>query len=107
MSRSRLSCPGSCARRTSGEAGSSRCARARSRWVPPGCSGAAGLPPARPAPTHWEECALLARQYPAAKVDPDVLFTDEDDILTSAGSAASIDLCLHLVRQDYGTEIAT
>jgi transcriptional regulator GlxA family with amidase domain len=69
--------------------------------------GAAGLLDGRRATTHWEECALLARQYPAAKVDPDVLFTDEDDILTSAGSAASIDLCLHLVRKDYGTEIAT
>jgi AraC family transcriptional activator FtrA len=69
--------------------------------------GAAGLLDGRRATTHWEECALLARQYPAAKVDPDVLFTDEDDILTSAGSAASIDLCLHLVRKDHGTEIAT
>jgi AraC family transcriptional regulator, transcriptional activator FtrA len=69
--------------------------------------GAAGLLDGRRATTHWEECALLARRYPAAKVDPDVLFTDEDDILTSAGSAASIDLCLHLVRKDHGTEIAT
>ena len=69
--------------------------------------GAAGLLDGRRATTHWEECAELARQYPAAKVDPDVLFTDDGDILTSAGSAASIDLCLHLVRQDYGTEIAT
>jgi transcriptional regulator GlxA family with amidase domain len=69
--------------------------------------GAAGLLDGRRATTHWEECALLARQYPAAKVDPDVLFTDDDDILTSAGSAASIDLCLHVVRKDYGTEIAT
>ena len=69
--------------------------------------GAAGLLDGRRATTHWEECALLARRYPAAKVDPDVLFTDEDGILTSAGSAASIDLCLHLVRTDHGTEIAT
>jgi len=69
--------------------------------------GAAGLLDGRRATTHWEECAQLAGQYPAAKVDPDVLFTDEDDILTSAGSAASIDLCLHLVRKDHGTEIAT
>ncbi|HEX5290666.1 MAG TPA: helix-turn-helix domain-containing protein [Streptosporangiaceae bacterium] len=69
--------------------------------------GAAGLLDGRPATTHWEECALLASRYPAAKVDPGVLFTDEDGILTSAGSAASIDLCLHLVRTDYGTEIAT
>ncbi|HMG62474.1 MAG TPA: DJ-1/PfpI family protein, partial [Streptosporangiaceae bacterium] len=69
--------------------------------------GAAGLLDGRRATTHWEECAELARRYPAAKVDPGVLFTDEDDILTSAGSAASIDLCLHLVRKDHGTEIAT
>jgi transcriptional regulator GlxA family with amidase domain len=69
--------------------------------------GAAGLLDGRRATTHWEECAELARQYPAAKVDPDVLFTDDDDILTSAGSAASIDLCLHVVRKDHGTEIAT
>ena len=69
--------------------------------------GAAGLLDGRRATTHWEECARLARQYPAAKVDPDVLFTDDGDILTSAGSAASIDLCLHVVRTDYGTEIAT
>jgi AraC family transcriptional activator FtrA len=69
--------------------------------------GAAGLLDGRRATTHWEECGLLAARYPAAKVDPGVLFTDEDGILTSAGSAASIDLCLHLVRTDYGTEIAT
>ena len=69
--------------------------------------GAAGLLDGRRVTTHWEECAELARQYPLAKVDPDVLFTDEGDILTSAGSAASIDLCLHLVRRDYGTEVAT
>jgi AraC family transcriptional activator FtrA len=69
--------------------------------------GAAGLLDGRRATTHWEECAELARRYPLATVDPDVLFTDEGDILTSAGSAASIDLCLHLVRTDYGAEIAT
>jgi AraC family transcriptional activator FtrA len=69
--------------------------------------GAAGLLDGRRATTHWEECAELARLNPAARIDPDVLFTDEGDILTSAGSAASIDLCLHLVRTDYGTEIAT
>jgi AraC family transcriptional regulator, transcriptional activator FtrA len=69
--------------------------------------GAAGLLDGRRATTHWEECAELALRYPLATVDPDVLFTDEGDILTSAGSAASIDLCLHLVRADYGAEIAT
>jgi AraC family transcriptional activator FtrA len=76
------------------------------------CTGAfalagAGLLDGRRATTHWTECDELARRYPGVTVDPGVLFVDEGDILTSAGSAASIDLCLHLVRQDYGTEIAT
>ena len=69
--------------------------------------GAAGLLDGRRVTTHWEDCAELARQYPLAAVDPGVLFTDEGDILTSAGSAASIDLCLHIVRTDYGTAVAT
>jgi AraC family transcriptional regulator, transcriptional activator FtrA len=76
------------------------------------CTGAfalaaAGLLDGRRATTHWTECADLARRYPKVTVDPGVLFVDEGDIFTSAGSAAGIDLCLHLVRQDYGTEIAT
>jgi transcriptional regulator GlxA family with amidase domain len=76
------------------------------------CTGAfavaaAGLLDGRRATTHWTECGQLARQYPKVTVDPGVLFVDEGDILTSAGSAAGIDLCLHVVRQDYGTEIAT
>ena len=76
------------------------------------CTGAfalaaAGLLDGRRATTHWAECDELARRYPRVTVDPGVLFVDEGDILTSAGSAAGIDLCLHLVRQDYGTEIAT
>lgn len=76
------------------------------------CTGAfavaaAGLLDGRRATTHWTECDELARQYPKVTVDPGVLFVDEGEILTSAGSAAGIDLCLHVVRQDYGTEIAT
>jgi AraC family transcriptional regulator, transcriptional activator FtrA len=76
------------------------------------CTGAfavaaAGLLDGRRATTHWTECGELARRYPKVTVDPGVLFVDEGDILTSAGSAAGIDLCLHLIRQDYGTEIAT
>jgi transcriptional regulator GlxA family with amidase domain len=75
------------------------------------CTGAsilarAGLLDGRRATTHWSECETLARQYPLVEVDPNVLYVDEGDLLTSAGSAASIDLLLHLVRQDYGTEIA-
>ena len=76
------------------------------------CTGAfalasAGLLDGRRATTHWTECAELARRFPAVQVDPKVLFVDEGDIMTSAGSAAGIDLCLHIVRQDYGTELAT
>jgi AraC family transcriptional regulator, transcriptional activator FtrA len=75
------------------------------------CTGAfvlaeAGLLTGRHATTHWSECAELARRYPDVKVDPAVLYVDGGDIMTSAGSAASIDLCLHLVRQDYGAEVA-
>jgi AraC family transcriptional regulator, transcriptional activator FtrA len=76
------------------------------------CGGAfvlaeAGLLDGRRAATHWAECDELARRYPRVSVDPGVLFVDEGDILTSAGSAASIDLCVHIVRQDYGSEVAT
>jgi AraC family transcriptional regulator, transcriptional activator FtrA len=76
------------------------------------CTGAfilaaAGLLNGRRATTHWTECAELARRYPLVSVDPAVLYVDEGDILTSAGTAAGIDLCLHVVRRDYGTEVAT
>ena len=89
-----------------------RQAHARGSRIASLCTGAfalaaAGLLDGRRATTHWTECASLAREHPRVTVDPGVLFVDEGDILTSAGSAASIDLCLHMVRQDYGTEIAT
>jgi AraC family transcriptional activator FtrA len=76
------------------------------------CAGAfvlaeAGLLNGRRVATHWAECDELARRYPLLTIDPDVLYVDEGDILTGAGSAASIDLCLHIVRQDYGSEVAT
>ncbi len=76
------------------------------------CTGAfvlaaAGLLDGQRVTTHWAESADLAKQYPSVEVDPDVLYVDGGAILTSAGSAASIDLCLHLVRQDYGADIAT
>jgi len=76
------------------------------------CTGAfvlaeAGLLKGRRATTHWTECDDLARRYTDVSVDPGVLYVDEGDILTSAGSAASIDLCLYVVRCDYGSEIAT
>jgi len=89
-----------------------RRAHARGSRVVSLCTGAfalaaAGLLDGRRATTHWTECGELARRYPKVTVDPGVLYVDEGDILTSAGSAAGLDLCLHLVRQDYGAEIAT
>ena len=76
------------------------------------CTGAfvmaeAGLLDGIRATTHWSECDALACRYPNVTVDPGVLYVDGEDILTSAGSAASIDLCLHIVRRDYGADIAT
>lgn len=75
------------------------------------CTGAfvlarAGLLDGRRAVTHWADCDNFAEAYPAVTVDPSVLYVDEGDILTSAGSAASIDLCLHIVRLDHGADIA-
>lgn len=67
---------------------------------------AAGLLDDRPATTHWREAAHFRRLFPRVKLDPDVLFIDDDDILTSAGAAAGVDLCLHLVRRDHGSEVA-
>lgn len=75
------------------------------------CSGAfalagAGLLDGRRATTHWQYAGLLRRRYPLVQVDPNVLYIDGGDVLTSAGSAAGLDLCLHLVRHDYGASIA-
>jgi len=75
------------------------------------CTGAfvlarAGLLDGRPATTHWRHADEFARQFPAVALDPAVLYLDDGDILTSAGSAASLDLCLYLVRLDYGAEVA-
>jgi AraC family transcriptional activator FtrA len=75
------------------------------------CSGvfvlaAAGLLEGRRATTHWRYTDRLKAHYPGIRVEPDVLYVDEGDVLTSAGSAAGIDLCLHLVRRDFGTEAA-
>ena len=89
-----------------------RSAHARGCRILSLCGGAfvlaeAGLLDGRRAATHWAECDALARRYPLLSVDPGVLYVDEGDILTGAGSAASIDLCLHIVRRDYGSEVAT
>jgi transcriptional regulator GlxA family with amidase domain len=58
------------------------------------------------ATTHWAAASELARRFPAVTVDPDVLYVDNGALLTSAGAAAGLDLCLHMVRRDFGSEIA-
>ncbi|MFD6026864.1 GlxA family transcriptional regulator [Streptomyces griseoluteus] len=67
---------------------------------------AAGLLDGRPATTHWTHAARFQEVFPKVRVDADVLFIDDGDVLTSAGVAAGIDLCLHMVRRDHGTAIA-
>ena len=88
-----------------------RAAHARGARVGSICTGAfalaeAGLLDGRRATTHWAHAARLARMYPAVEVDAEVLYVDEGDVVTSAGVAAGIDLCLHLVRRDAGAEAA-
>jgi transcriptional regulator GlxA family with amidase domain len=68
--------------------------------------GAAGLLDGRLCTTHWRHAGELARRYPDAKVDPAVLYVDEDPVITSAGTAAGIDACLHLVRKEQGSRVA-
>jgi transcriptional regulator GlxA family with amidase domain len=68
--------------------------------------GAAGLLDGRDCTTHWRYAAELAELFPAARVNPDVLFVCDGQVMTSAGSAAGLDLCLHIIRADYGEEIA-
>jgi transcriptional regulator GlxA family with amidase domain len=58
------------------------------------------------ATTHWRGAAELARRFPDIAVDPNVLYVDNGNVLTSAGAAAGLDLCLHLVRRDLGAEMA-
>jgi AraC family transcriptional regulator, transcriptional activator FtrA len=75
------------------------------------CTGAfvlaaAGLLDGRRATTHWAHADALAARYPRVEVDPGVLYVDNDRVLTSAGKAAAMDLCLHLVRLDHGSVIA-
>jgi len=69
--------------------------------------GAAGLLDGRRCTTHWRYVEQLAQLYPDAKIDPDVLFVDDGDLVTSAGTAAGIDACLHLVRRELGSAVAT
>jgi len=88
-----------------------RAAVARGARVASICSGAflfahAGLLDGRRATTHWRHTQRLARLFPNVRVEPDVLYVDEGNVMTSAGSAAGIDLLLHLVRKDYGPKVA-
>jgi AraC family transcriptional regulator, transcriptional activator FtrA len=69
--------------------------------------GAAGLLDGRPCTAHWYNVEELAKRYPDAKINPDVLFVDDGDLITSAGTAAGIDACLHLVRRELGSAVAT
>ncbi|MFI1208705.1 GlxA family transcriptional regulator [Streptomyces sp. NPDC020802] len=67
---------------------------------------AAGHLDGRPATTHWASAEHFQRVFPKVRVDADVLFIDDGDVLTSAGVAAGIDLCVHIVRRDHGTAVA-
>lgn len=88
-----------------------RAAAARGTRVASICVGAftlaaAGLLDGRRATTHWAAAAELARRHPRVEVDPNVLYVDDGDVLTSAGAAAGLDLCLHLVHRDHGAAVA-
>ncbi|MEV0702576.1 helix-turn-helix domain-containing protein [Saccharopolyspora sp. NPDC050389] len=85
-----------------------RNAAARGATVLSVCSGAfmlgaAGLLDGRPCTTHWYYAAEFRRRFPAARLDPDVLYVDDGNVVTSAGTAAGIDACLHLVRRELGS----
>ena len=92
--------------------GALRAAHDRGAIIVSVCSGAfvlgeAGLLDGRRCTTHWKYADELQRRFPQAQVDPGVLYVDEGSILTSAGTAAGLDLLLHLVRREQGTELAT
>jgi AraC family transcriptional activator FtrA len=67
---------------------------------------AAGVLNGRRATTHWRWAPQLAARYPEIRLEPDVLYVDDGDVLTAAGSAAALDLCLHVIRRDHGTDVA-
>ncbi|MFD0275167.1 GlxA family transcriptional regulator [Kitasatospora sp. NPDC127111] len=88
-----------------------RSAHARGARLVSICTGAfalaaAGLLDGRPATTHWRDTAELRRRYPRIDVRPNLLFVDDGDVLTSAGVTAGVDLCLHIIRRDYGAAAA-
>ena len=67
----------------------------------------AGLLDGRPATTHWALAGVFATRYPQVRLQPEVLYVDDGDVLTSAGTAAGIDCCLHLLRREFGAEAAS
>lgn len=88
-----------------------RAAHARGARILSLCSGvfvlaAAGLLDGRAATTHWRYAHALTERFPTITFTPDVLYVDEGQVLTAAGSAAALDLCLHLVRRDFGPDAA-
>ncbi|WP_422745538.1 GlxA family transcriptional regulator [Micromonospora sp. WMMD754] len=88
-----------------------RAAHARGARVMSICTGAfvlaaAGLLAGRPATTHWAYASRFRALHPAVRLDPDVLFVDDGPVLTSAGVAAGVDLCLHVIRTDHGSAVA-
>ncbi len=88
-----------------------RAAHARGARILSFCSGAfvlaaAGLLDGKRATTHWRYTDALTERHPQIEVSPDVLYVDAGNVLTSAGTAAGLDLCLHLIRRDFGTEAA-
>jgi transcriptional regulator GlxA family with amidase domain len=100
-----------CAARDTAALDALRAANDRGAYVLSVCSGAfalgeAGLLDGRQCTTHWRYADELARQFPLADVRPDVLYVEDGNIFTSAGTAAGIDLCLHLVRRVHGSAIA-
>jgi transcriptional regulator GlxA family with amidase domain len=103
--------PGSDGHASDEAAAALRRAHARGARVMSICTGAfalakAGLLDGRRATTHWGMAASLARHYPLVEVDPSVLYIDEGSVLTSAGVAAGLDLCLHVIRRDHGAAYA-
>jgi transcriptional regulator GlxA family with amidase domain len=88
-----------------------RAAHARGARILSFCSGAfllarAGLLEGRRATTHWMYAGQLAERFPGVEVEPDVLYVVDGNVMTSAGTAAAIDLCLHVVRSDHGADVA-
>jgi transcriptional regulator GlxA family with amidase domain len=89
-----------------------RRAHARGAWVMSVCTGAfalgaAGLLDDRRCTTHWRHTDALAARFPAAKVDPNVLYVADGNVITSAGTAAAVDCGLHLIREEQGSAVAT